>query len=332
MPPATPSGATLPPLIRPMLATPGELPGPDQEDRWAFEMKWDGVRAVVYLDDSGVRILTRNDREVASTYPELRELGDDALRAGGAVLDGEIVALDPRGRPSFGELQARMHVLRPSAELRAHVPVSLLVFDVCFLAGQSLLRMPYVDRRAVLDDLGLNGPHWATPPAFDGDGAAALAASRTQGLEGVLAKRRDSVYEPGKRSRSWVKVKHIRMQEVVICGWQPGGGRRSGGIGSLLLGVPDDEGRLVYAGHVGTGFTEWMLDDLLARLRPLERKTSPLATEVPRAQVKDAKWVTPRLVGEVAFGEWTREGRLRHPVWRGLRPDKAVEDVVRENP
>lgn len=330
MPPATASDAPLPPLIRPMLATPGELPGAEQEDRWAFEMKWDGVRSMVYLEGPGLRILTRNDREVASTYPELRGLGDDAVRADGAVLDGEIVAFDSRGRPSFGELQARMHVQRPAAALLSAVPVTFLAFDVCFLAGQSLLRMPYVDRRAVLEDLDLNGPHWATPPAFHGDGAAALAASSSQGLEGVVAKRRDSIYEPGKRSRSWVKIKHVRMQEVVLCGWQPGAGRRSGGIGSLLLGVHDDEGRLVYAGHVGTGFTERMLDELLVRLRPLERKTSPLATEVPRAQVKDARWVSPRLVGEVGFGEWTRDGRLRHPVWRGLRPDKTAAEVVRE--
>ena len=327
----TPRGA-LPPLIRPMLATPGELPVGEQEDRWAFEMKWDGVRAMVYLEGSGVRVLTRNDREVASTYPELRGLGDarGTGAADGTVLDGEIVALDARGRPSFGELQARMHVQHPSAALLAQVPVTLLIFDVCRLGGESLLRWRYDDRRAALEALGLEGPHWATPPAFDGDGSAALDASRSQGLEGVLAKRRDSVYEPGKRSRSWVKVKFVRMQEVVVCGWQPGGGRREGGIGSLLLGVHDDEGRLVYAGHVGTGFTERMLDDLLGQLRPLERKTSPLASEVPRAQVKDARWVSPRLVGEVAFGEWTRDGRMRHPVWRGLRPDKTVEEVVRE--
>jgi bifunctional non-homologous end joining protein LigD len=319
-------------LIRTMLATPGELPPTQQEGRWAFEMKWDGVRAMVYVDRSGVRVLTRNDREVASSYPELGRLGD-ALGVAGrgeAVLDGEIVAFDPRGRPSFGELQARMHVQRPSAALIARVPVTLLVFDVCRLDGTSLLRLPYDERRAVLDGLGVDGPSWATPPAFSGDGEAAVVVSRSQGLEGVLAKRRDSVYEPGKRSRSWVKVKHVRMQEVVVCGWQPGAGRRSGGVGSLLLGVHDDEGRLVYAGHVGTGFTERALDDLMSRLRPLERKTSPLATEVPRAQVRDARWVSPRLVGEVAFGEWTRDGRMRHPVWRGLRPDKRVEDVVRE--
>jgi bifunctional non-homologous end joining protein LigD len=312
-----------------MLATTGELPTGEQEQRWAFEMKWDGVRAVVYVDGSGVRVLTRNDREVAATYPELGGLAG-VLGEPGVVLDGEIVALDPHGRPSFGELQARMHVQRPSAALLAQVPVAYFVFDVCHLGDQSLLRTPYVDRRLLLEDLGLDGPHWATPPAFDGDGAAALAASQSQGLEGVLAKRRDSIYEAGKRSRSWIKVKHVRMQEVVICGWQPGGGRREGGIGSLLLGVHDDEGRLVYAGHVGTGFTDRMLDDLLSDLRPLERKTSPLASAVPRAQERDARWVTPRLVGEVQFGEWTRDGRMRHPVWRGLRPDKTATDVVRE--
>lgn len=323
-------GGAPPQLIRPMLATPGELPGPEQEDRWAFEMKWDGVRAMVYLDGSGVRVLTRNDREVASTYPELARLGG-AVGVDGAVLDGEIVAFDPRGRPSFGELQARMHVQAPSAALLAQVPVTLLVFDLCWLGGESLLRLPYDDRRGVLEGLGLDGPSWATPPAFSGDGGAALEASRSQGLEGVLAKRRDSVYEPGRRSRSWVKVKHVRMQEVVVCGWQPGAGRRSGGIGSLLVAVPDEAGRLVYAGHVGTGFTERMLADLREQLGPLEQPTSPLAAEVPRAQVKDARWVSPRLVGEVAFGEWTREGRMRHPVWRGLRPDKTVEEVVRES-
>jgi bifunctional non-homologous end joining protein LigD len=318
-----------------MLATPGQLPTEKDEDRWAFEMKWDGVRAMVYLDGSEVRVLTRNDREVASTYPELSGqgglsgLGGD-LGEAGAVLDGEIVAFDSRGRPSFGELQSRMHVQHPSAALLAQVPVTLLVFDVCHLGGASLLRSSYDQRREVLEGLDLTGPHWATPPAFPGDGAAAMEASGSQGLEGVLAKRRDSVYEPGKRSRSWVKVKHIRMQEVVVCGWQPGAGRRSGGVGSLLLAVPDEQGRLVYAGHVGTGFTERVLSDLLARLRPLERTTSPLATDVPRAQVKDARWVSPQLVGEVAFGEWTRDGRLRHPVWRGLRPDKTVEEVVRE--
>jgi bifunctional non-homologous end joining protein LigD len=319
---------SLPALIRPMLATAGPLPvGPD-EARWAFEMKWDGVRAVIYVDGD-VRVLTRNDREVAASYPELRGLADAV--PGPVVLDGEIVALDAAGRPSFGELQARMHVQRPSSALLAQVPVSLLLFDVLHVGGESQLSRTYDDRRSVLEDLGLDGPHWATPPAFQGDGAAAMDVSRAQGLEGVLAKRRDSGYLPGRRSRDWLKAKHIRMQEVVVGGWSPGEGRREGGIGSLLLGVHDDDGRLVYAGHVGTGFSDKVLADLGARLARLEHPTPPFADEVPRPHAKGAHWVTPTLVGEVAFSEWTRDGRMRHPTWRGLREDKSPDEVVRES-
>jgi bifunctional non-homologous end joining protein LigD len=322
-------------IIRPMLATPGTLPAPSEEDRWAFEMKWDGVRAVAYVDpraprDAALRLMTRNDREVQATYPELRAVLE-AVGGHRAVLDGEVVALDRSGRPSFGQLQARMHVQHPSRDLLARVPVTYLVFDLLHLDGTSLLAQPYDERRRALLALGLEAERVATPPAFEGDGAAALAASAVQGLEGVLAKRRDSPYLPGRRSPAWVKVKHVRTQEVVVAGWQPGEGRREGGIGSLLLGVHDEQGRLVYAGHVGTGFTQRALDELAARLRPLARTTSPLADEVPRAQAKNAHWVTPRVVGEVAFSEWTRDRRLRHPSWRGLRVDKSAHDVVPES-
>jgi bifunctional non-homologous end joining protein LigD len=325
-----PTGPPTLDLVRPMLASPGELPPPQQEQRWAFEMKWDGVRAVCYADRGELRLMTRNDREVAATYPELAGLGA-ALSEHRVVLDGEVVALDAAGRPSFGELQARMHVRAPSRALLDRVPVSYLVFDLLHLDGTSLLALPYDDRRAALEQLGLDGDRWAVPPAFPGHGAEAMSVSREQGLEGVLAKRRDSAYTPGRRSPHWVKIKHQRMQEVVLGGWSPGQGRREGGIGSLLLGVPDDDGRLVYAGHVGTGFTERMLDDLGARLRATERKTSPFADEVPRAHARGARWVTPRLVGEVTFSEWTRDGMMRHPSWRGLRPDKTPEDVRRES-
>ena len=317
-----------------MLATPGDFPSPEREDGWAFEMKWDGVRAVVYVDGTEggagtVRVLTRNDREVLATYPELTGL-PAALGGHQVVLDGEIVALDAAGRPSFGELQARMHVRHPGAALLAEVPVSFLAFDVLHLDGQSQLATAYDDRRIVLADLDLDGPHWAMPPAFEGDGAAAMEVSRQQGLEGVIAKRRAAAYHPGQRSRDWVKVKHIRMQEVVVGGWSPGEGSRAGGIGSLLLGVPDDLGGLVYAGHVGTGFSVRVLVDLGERLDRLERTTPPFSTEVPRPRAKGARWVTPTLVGEVAFTEWTREGRMRHPTWRGLRPDKDPGDVRRQ--
>ncbi len=320
----------MPDLVRPMLAVAGTLPAAADEQRWAFEMKWDGVRAVVYVERGTVRVLTRNDRDVTATYPELRGLGD-ALGQARMVLDGEVVALDAAGRPSFGELQQRMHVQRPALALRERVPVTYLAFDLLHHDGTPLLDEPYDDRRAALDRLGLAGTHWAVPPAFEGDGGAALALSEAQGLEGVVAKRRDSTYHPGRRSPAWVKVKHVRMQEVVVGGWRGGGGRREGGIGSLLLGVHDGAGRLVYAGHVGTGFTTRMLEELADLLRPLARTTSPFDDEVPRAHAKDAHWVSPRLVGEVAFTEWTREGRLRHPSWRGLRPEKSAAEVVRED-
>ena len=317
------------PFVKPMLATSGPLPAPEQESKWAFEMKWDGVRAVVYVEDGDVRVLTRNDREVAGTYPELRGLAK-ALGPGPYVLDGEVVAFDGAGRPSFGELQQRMHVRAPSAALLDRVPVSFLAFDLLYAGGRSLLKEPYDRRRALLEELDLSDGCAAVPPSFEGDGAAALAASESSGLEGVVAKKRDSAYDPGHRSPCWLKVKHVRMQEVVVGGWRPGEGRRERVFGSLLLGVHDERGRLVYAGHVGTGFSERVLDDLTRRLAKLETTTPPFADEVPRAHARDARWVEPRLVGEVAFTEWTRDGRLRHPSWRGLRPDKAPSEVVRE--
>jgi bifunctional non-homologous end joining protein LigD len=314
-----------------MLAVAGELPRPQEESAWAFEMKWDGVRAVTYVGDGPVRVMTRNDREVARTYPELTRLAD-LLGGVPAVLDGEVVALDPTGRPDFGLLQQRMHVVGES-QVRAlveRVPVVYLAFDLLVLDGRELLDVPYDRRRELLESLGLDGPGVAVPPAFAGDGAAALTASRERHLEGVVAKRRDSRYEPGRRSRSWTKVKILHMQEVVVGGWRPGTGRRSGTIGSLLMGVPDAEG-LRFVGHVGTGFTDAMLDDLDARLAPLRRPTSPFYEPLPTADARDAVWVEPVVVGEVVYGEWTGQDRLRHPAWRGLRPDKSAADVVRED-
>jgi bifunctional non-homologous end joining protein LigD len=190
--------------------------------------------------------------------------------------------------------------------------------------------MPYRERRALLVGLGLDGPSWQTPPAFHGTGAAAVQTSKDQQLEGVVAKRLDSVYTPGRRSPFWIKVKNLRTQEVVIGGWTPGQGRRSGTIGALLLGIGSPDG-LRYIGKVGTGFTDDMLADLKRRLDRHARATSPFTPDVPRADARDGRWVTPALVGEVAFSEWTSDGRLRHPAWRGLRPDKAPGDVVVES-
>jgi bifunctional non-homologous end joining protein LigD len=318
-------------LIRPMLATSGELPLRRDEADWSHEMKWDGVRAVVYVDRGVARVLTRNDRDVTGTYPELSAMAA-SLGPQHLVLDGEIVAFDAAGRPDFGELQQRMHVVSPAAvqSLVAKVPVSFLAFDLLHLEDRSLLKVGYAQRRELLEDLEIEGPRWGTPPAFVGDGAAALAASQAAGLEGVVAKRNTSLYLPGTRSRDWIKVKNIKAQEVVVGGWRPGAGNRSGGIGSLLVGVPQGDG-LAYAGHVGTGFSQAVLAQLLAALQPLTRDSSPFAAELPRADAADAVWVEPLLVGEVGFAEWTKDGRLRHPTWRGLRPDKSPGEVVRES-
>ena len=328
--PQDPGFEPLPELVRPMLASPGSgIPTPD--DDWGFEFKWDGVRAVCYVEGGRTRLLTRNDRDVTVSYPELRALGE-ALGSRPAVLDGEIVAFGPDGVPSFGALQERMHVADAgrARRLAERTPVVFLAFDVLHLDGHSTVDLPYEERRRRLDALGLAGSHWQTPTWFRGGGQSVLDAARAQRLEGVVAKRLRSTYQPGRRSSDWVKVKHARTQEVLVVGWTPGQGRRQGKLGALLLGVPR-QGELTYAGKVGTGFTDRMLDELGATLAPLVRPEPALAGPLPRAQVAGATWVEPSLVGEVVFGEWTREGRLRHPSWRGLRPDKRPEEVVVES-
>jgi bifunctional non-homologous end joining protein LigD len=326
-PPVEDAGEPLPALIRPMLATlRRELP---TDDGWAYEFKWDGVRAVVYIEGGRARALSRNDRDVSATYPELAAMAE-SLGSRRVVLDGELVALDASGRPSFGALQPRMHVTKTAQvrRLMAETPVTFFAFDLLYLDGESLLDRPYTERRERLEALGLAGDRWVTPPSST-DGAAVYAASKEQGLEGVVAKRLTSPYRPGKRSTDWLKIKNVNTQEVVIGGWKPGEGRRAGVLGSLLLGIPSADG-LDYVGHVGTGFNDKMLRELTHDLTPLARDDSPFVT-VSREHARDAHWVDPVLVGEVGFGEWTRDGRLRHPVWRGLRPDKNVDEVVRES-
>lgn len=309
-----------------MLAVAGALP--TEDDAWSYEVKWDGVRALVAVEASRLTVTSRNGNDVTASYPELRGLAEQ-LGGRQVLLDGEIVALDAAGRTDFGLLQARMHAGRPSAALLQATPVQLLLFDVLHLDGQSLLTASYDDRRAALEGLGLQGAAWSVPPAFAGGGPELLAATREQGLEGIVAKRRSSTYLPGKRSDCWLKVKHVRRTSTVIAGWKPGEGSRAGRIGSLLLGVHGPAG-LDYAGHVGTGFTAATLTMLSERLEPLRRPDSPFATPIPRMHAKDAVWVEPRLVAEVAYTEWTRDGRLRHPSFKGLRDDYEPKDVVRE--
>ncbi|WP_018658174.1 non-homologous end-joining DNA ligase [Actinomadura flavalba] len=324
---------SLPWPVEPMTAVAGDLP--DDSLKWAYELKWDGVRAVARAGPGGVRALGRSGADVTRRYPELSSLAD-LLPAYDAVLDGEIVAFR-NGHPSFERLQRRMHLERPPARLVREVPVRYVVFDLLGLDGRSLFDQPYTVRRALLDglELGAAGPV-EVPPYLDGGDAAQvtdlLRFTREQGLEGLLAKRLDSPYRPGRRVDFWRKVKNFLTREAIVCGWQPGRGRREGGVGSLLLGAYDDKGGLSFLGHVGTGFTDRGLDELYRLLWPLRRPASPFDEAVPPDVARDAQWVEPRLVGDVAYSALTRDGRLRFPSWRGLRDDKEPHEVTREQP
>jgi bifunctional non-homologous end joining protein LigD len=311
-----------------MLATLGDLPDPPG---WAYEFKWDGVRAVVYLDRGQVRIVSRNDRDVTGGYPELTTLGERVPKHR-LILDGEIVALDAHGRPSFSLLQQRMHVRAPSPALLAKVPVRLYLFDLLHRDAGPAVKLPYTRRRELLAEAALDTDVVQTTPWWRDDaGADLMGTAAEQGLEGVVAKRLDSPYQPGARSRYWIKAPLNATVEVLIAGWKPGEGRRKGMIGSLVLGMYDRRGRLGYVGGVGTGFTQRALVELDRQLRPLRRDSSPFDEPVPREDVRDARWVQPRLVGEVSYRTRTPDGRLRHPSWRGLRPDRDPEEVRRDN-
>jgi bifunctional non-homologous end joining protein LigD len=325
----------MPQHVVPMLARLSMLPAAEDDDKYGYEIKWDGVRAVAYVTKRGTTHLeSRNLNDVTRQYPEAAAVGE-ALKGHAAVLDGEVVAFDEHGRPSFERLQGRMH-LTGAAAIGARTkstPIVYVIFDLLYLDGESLLRQPYTERRARLEELDLNGRTWRTPTYHAGEGAALLEASMTQGLEGVMAKRLDSPYEPGRRPGTWLKVKNTRRQELVIGGWLPGEGRRKGRIGALLMGYYDHdppEPALRFAGKVGTGFDAKELDNLESLLTPLERSTSPFSG--PRQPGKGALFVEPELVAEVEFNEWTRQNMLRHPSYKGLREDKRALDVVLEKP
>lgn len=322
---------TMPWPVQPMMADTGELP--EDADRWGLELKWDGVRVITYVSAEGVRASGRRTTELAGRYPELSGLAD-LLPHHDVILDGEVVAFED-GRPSFERLQRRMHVPRPDQRLIREVPVRYVVFDLLFLDGRLLYDVAYADRRSLLAELDLAaaGPVEAPPYLHAGDAeqvAELLEFTQEQRLEGLMAKRLDSPYRPGRRVDHWRKVKNFVSREVVVCGWKPGKGRREGGVGSLLLGVYDEKGRLCFVGHVGTGFTDRALDELYQRLWPIRRPTSPFDEPVPREFSRDAQWVEPHLVGEVAYAVQTKDGRLRFPSWRGLRSDKDPHEVTRE--
>lgn len=329
-PAPSPAGATLPSLA-PMLAENGtpaiarNLSTPS----WV-EVKWDGIRAIGTWRDGHMSLHARRGTDITARYPELTADGAPFLPVDEAIVDGEIVAFDSAGRPSFSLLQNRMHLTRPREIEREVVrtPVVYMLFDLLRLDGHDLTAMPLRERRTLLSDIvaGVDAPI-QVPPVFD-DVDAALAASDEFGLEGVVVKDPVSRYRAGQRSPSWLKLKNTRMQEAVIVGIRPGKGEREGTLGSLLLAVPEG-GDLRYIGRVGTGFTDRILRDLLARLEPLRVPRAPL-DGVPRPDASDALWVRPELVGEVEFANWTPDGILRHARWRGLRPDKTVDEITVE--
>ncbi len=315
-----------------MKATTGPLPA---GDGWVFEPKWDGMRILAAIDApaldgtgrAGITLTTANGHDATVRFPELAPLASALGTA--AVLDGEVVVLES-DRPSFERLQRRIHVTDAAEAGRraADSAVTYVVFDLVHLDGHDLVDLPWDRRRRLLEQLIDPGPHWVVSTVSD-DGSALFEAARRSGMEGVVAKRVDSSYEQGRRSAAWRKVKVRRRQEMVVGGWTPGAGTRSGQLGSLLVGHHDD-GRLRFAGRVGSGFDDTELTRLGALLAERGRDRCPFDPPPPHATARQARWVEPDLVVEVEFAEWTAEGRLRHPVYLGQRVDRDPAAVVRE--
>lgn len=319
----------LPRTIVPMKASSGQLP---RGDGWTYEVKWDGMRALCFVHGDRLRVQSYNERDVTVSWPELGSL-PAALPANSAILDGELVATDEAGRPDFGLLQHRMHVTKVAEAARraAEVPVAYVAFDLLHLDGNDLTTLPLAARRRLLDQVLEPEARWRCSPLHD-DGPALLEAAINRGLEGVVAKRLDSVYEPGKRSRSWLKVKVRRRQEMVVGGWLPGEGNRHGRIGALLVGYHEVPGAVAlrFAGRVGTGFSDIELERLARLFGPLESDRCPFEPPPPKAEIaRGARWLRPELVAELEFAEWTGDGRMRHPSYLGLRDDKPASEVTR---
>jgi bifunctional non-homologous end joining protein LigD len=324
-PPEDPAYEPMPSQLQPMLARSGPLP--PREEQFGFEVKWDGIRTVLYADHGHSELRGRNGTDFTPRYPEVRELAR-SLGSRRVVLDGEVVAFDDQGRPSFERLQSRMHLASDSAVRRRmrDIPATYVIFDLLYLDGHTTMGLSYQERRELLEGLELEGPAWRTPAYHRGEGKALLAATRELGIEGIVAKKLDCPYQPGARASHWIKVKNVRTQDVVIGGWTPGEGGRSSSLGSLAVGVMEDD-QLVYAGKVGTGFTDQTLALVKRELEPLRRDSSPFSGRQPP---KGTIFVDPRLVAHVEFREWTGSGTLRAPSFKGLRPDISPQECVRE--
>ena len=320
-PPAEPR-----PEPQPMRAT--LVPESFDDEDWAFEPKWDGVRAIATCDET-TTLISRNQRDITVAYPELHRLHEQ-LVAVDAMVDGEIVAFDD-GVPSFEKLQSRMHVRGPAEieRLRKSIPVVYVLFDLIYLDGHNLTSRSYDERRALLESTLVGTPAIQLSPMTVGEGLALFEAARAQSLEGIVAKRRSSSYEVGKRSKQWLKVKTIFEADVVIAGWTAGQGRRGGGLGSLVLAVYDGED-LRFIGSVGTGFTERTIELLEDRLGSLASDENPFdaATLKGKAELRRAHWVRPELVAVVEFRQLTGAAKLRAPSFKGLRDDKDPADCT----
>ncbi len=285
--------------VEPMKAAMGSLPPSSQDAEWAYEIKWDGYRTLAFVGDGAVRLQSSNKLDVTAKYPELQTFAA-AVNSPSAIIDGELVVLDDKGRPSFELIQ------------RHESQAAFYVFDVLQVAGTDTIALPYEQRRALVEQLIEPGSNWLVPAYRVGDGAALLEATAAQGLEGVMAKRLGSPYQPGKRTPNWRKVKNRVSQEVVIGGYNPGTGNRSNTFGALLVGIPQPDGRLKFAGGVGTGFTHARLEALTRQLRALETKDCPFDPYPPRAEVREATWVRPELRARIEMAEFTNDGHVRH--------------------
>jgi bifunctional non-homologous end joining protein LigD len=323
------NGAPADPLeYQPMMATSGNT-SDLQGSAWQYELKWDGVRAILVADRERVRIFSRNGNDVSRTYPEFTDRA--CWPEHPFVADGEIIAVGPGGKPDFGLLQGRMKLTRAAdvAKARTTIPVQLMLFDLLFDNGEDLRRKPLSTRRRRLEEFFRpSGCPVELSMVLDEPVDLLMESAQELGLEGIMAKRTDSRYVSGQRTRTWIKLKTEQTQEVVVGGWRPGKGGRQDTVGSLLVGIPDGD-KLQYVGRVGSGFSMRELTELRQTVERLGRKTSPFH-DVPRPDAADARWVSPELVGEVTYGEWTGPGRLRHPRWRGWRVDKDPAEVVRE--
>lgn len=293
--------------VPPMKATLGSLP--ESDDGWAYEIKWDGHRTLAHVAADGTRLQTTSGLDSSERWPEVAALGD-SVNASSAILDGEMLVIGEDGRPSFDLVQRRDP---------ARHPAMYHAFDVLSIDGTDTIELPYLDRRRLLGQVLDPGDHWAVPPHHLDGGAELLAATVEQRLEGLIAKRVDSTYRPGTRSKNWLKIKNRTRSEVVIGGYTAGTGARSATFGALLVGVRD-KGRLRFAGGVGTGFTQGLLDALIEQFRPLVSETCPFDPPPPAATRRTATWVRPVLTAVVDIAEFTNDGLVRHASFVELAP------------